>query len=108
MILMSTILSATHALCDDEYRGRVMSVWMLLWGVAAPIGIMVTGLAETLGIRWILAGFATLLAAYTLLARWRGSFDLIDPPMPHGPAPHEATPDQATVEEARDASVADA
>ncbi len=107
MILMSTILSATHALCDDEYRGRVMSVWMLLWGVAAPIGIMVTGLAETLGIRWILAGFATLLVVYTLFARWRGSFDLIDPPTPHGAAPATAP---ATVgdEDARDATVADA
>jgi predicted MFS family arabinose efflux permease len=95
MILMSTILSATHALCDDEYRGRVMSVWMLIWGTAAPIGIMITGLAEAVGIRWILGGFATLILAYTVFARMRGSFDLIDPPVAHGGA--GATP-AATVE----------
>jgi MFS family permease len=98
MILMSTILSATHALCDDEYRGRVMSVWMLLWGVAAPIGIAVTGLAEVIGIRWILAGFAVLLAGFTLLARARGSFDLIDPPTP-GQDPHARHPDETDADE---------
>lgn len=79
MVLMSTTMSATHALCADEYRGRVMSVWMIVWGVAAPLGIMLTGLAEVIGIRWVLALDAAILALFFAVAVARGSFALLDP-----------------------------
>jgi MFS family permease len=82
MLLMSTILSSVHALCDDAFRGRVMSVWMLVWGVASPIGIVVTGLAEVVGIRWILGANGVAMLVYFVAARARGSFTLLDPAPP--------------------------
>lgn len=83
MLLISTILSSIHALCDDAFRGRVMSVWMLLWGLASPLGIAMTGLAEVVGIRWVIAANGIAIASYFLIARARGSFALLDPEPVH-------------------------
>jgi predicted MFS family arabinose efflux permease len=83
MLAMSTTLSAVHALCDDEYRGRVMSAWLILWGLAAPLGIMLTSLSSVIGIRRVLAIDATLVVAFFAITRMRGQLHLLDP----APAP---------------------
>ncbi len=79
MLAMSTIMSSVHSLCDDEYRGRVMSVWMILWGLAAPLGIMLTGLSSLIGIRWVLVIDATLVAVFFAITHLRGRLRLLDP-----------------------------
>ena len=79
MLAMSTTISSVHALCDDEYRGRVMSAWLILWGLAAPLGVMLTGLTNVIGIRWVLAIDATLVVAFFAFTRLRGRLHLLDP-----------------------------
>ena len=74
MVTMPTLTSALQSLCDDAYRGRVMSLWMMLFGLAAPLSILVQGaIASVIGIRWVLAITAFAVAAYltTQLTRHR-------------------------------------
>lgn len=65
MVTMPTLTSSLQSLCDDAYRGRVMSLWMMLFGLAAPASILVQGsIASAIGIRWVLAITALMVAAY--------------------------------------------
>ncbi len=65
MVTMPTLTSALQSLCDDSFRGRVMSLWMMLFGLAAPLSILVQGrLAGVMGIRWVLAITAMVEAVY--------------------------------------------
>lgn len=65
MVTMPTLTSALQTLCEDAYRGRVMSLWMMLFGLAAPASILIQGsIATAIGIRWVLAITAAVVAAY--------------------------------------------
>ena len=65
MVTMPTLTSALQSLCDDAVRGRVMSRWMMLFGLAAPFSILVQGgIASVIGIRWVLAITAIAVTAY--------------------------------------------
>lgn len=65
MVTMPTLTSALQTLCDDAYRGRVMSLWMMLFGLAAPASILVQGaIASAFGIRWALAITSIAVAVY--------------------------------------------
>ena len=51
---------------DDEYRGRVMSIYMLNWGMT-NVGVFVVGIvADFVGVQWAVGGSAILLLAVTL------------------------------------------
>ena len=79
MVAMPTLTSALQSLCDDAFRGRVMSLWMMLFGLAAPLSILVQGaLASTIGIRWVLAITAMLIAAYLASQLFRHRFRHLD------------------------------
>jgi len=53
---------------EDEYRGRVMSVYMMEFGLTS-FGTFAAGmLAEKIGAQWSLGGFATILVIVSLLA----------------------------------------
>lgn len=74
MVTMPTLTSALQSHCDDAYRGRVMSLWMMLFGLAAPLSILVQGgIASVIGIRWVLVITAVAVTAYlsSQLARGR-------------------------------------
>ena len=65
MVVMPTLTSSLQALSDDAYRGRVLSLWMMLFGIAAPLSVLVEGLvAEVVGIRWVLGAVAAIDAAF--------------------------------------------
>ena len=79
MVAMPTLTSALQSLCDDAFRGRVMSLWMMLFGLAAPLSILVQGaLASTIGIRWVLAITAMLIAVYLASQLFRHRFRHLD------------------------------
>ncbi len=64
MTLSNTLLQYYS---DDEYRGRVMSVYMMEFGLMS-FGTFTAGmLAETIGAQWALGGFASVLVVLTLL-----------------------------------------
>ena len=53
---------------DDDYRGRVMSIYMMEFGLVS-FGTFAAGvMAETVGVQWAIGGFAMLLVVLTLLA----------------------------------------
>ncbi len=79
MVTMPTLTSALQSLCDDAYRGRVMSLWMMLFGLAAPASILVQGgIASAIGIRWVLAITAIMVAAYLASQLARGRLRHLD------------------------------
>ena len=52
---------------EDEYRGRVMSVYMMEFGLTS-FGTFSAGLiAEAMGVQWALGGFATVLVILSIL-----------------------------------------
>ncbi|MFC1932330.1 MFS transporter [Chloroflexota bacterium] len=52
---------------DDEYRGRVMSFYMMEFGLMS-LGVFAAGLlAETIGVQWSVGGFAIVLAFLCIL-----------------------------------------
>lgn len=79
MVTMPTLTSALQSHCDDAYRGRVMSLWMMLFGLAAPASILVQGaIASVIGIRWVLAITAIAVAAYLAGQLTRGRLRHLD------------------------------
>ncbi|MFC2034934.1 MFS transporter [Chloroflexota bacterium] len=53
---------------EDKYRGRVMSIYMMEFGLMG-IGVFGAGLlAEAIGIQWAVGGFAMVLAFVSILA----------------------------------------
>ena len=53
---------------DDEYRGRVMSVYMMEFGLTSFGSFAAGMMAEAMGAPWALGGFAMVLALVSLLA----------------------------------------
>jgi len=53
---------------DDEYRGRVMSIYMMEFGLMG-FGVFGAGvLAEAIGVQWAVGGFAMVLVLVSILA----------------------------------------
>jgi len=53
---------------EDEYRGRVMSVYLMNFGLAS-LGAFFAGLlAEAMGVQWAIGGFAMALIFIAILA----------------------------------------
>ncbi len=53
---------------DDQYRGRVMSIFMMQFGLTS-FGTFIAGLlSESLGVQWVIGGFAAGLTTLSLLA----------------------------------------
>lgn len=65
MTLSNTLLQYYSA---DEYRGRVMSIYMMEFGLSS-LGTFTAGLmAEGIGVQWAIGGFAVILVIISLLA----------------------------------------
>jgi MFS family permease len=53
---------------EDEYRGRVMSVYLMEFGLMS-FGVFAAGLiAEAMGVQWAVGGFAIVLVFLSILA----------------------------------------
>ncbi len=79
MVTMPTLTSALQSQCEDAYRGRVMSLWMMLFGLAAPFSILVQGgIASVIGIRWVLVITAIAVTAYLASQLTRGRLRHLD------------------------------
>jgi len=63
MALSNTLL---QAYTDDAYRGRVMSVYMMEWGITF-VGVFFVGvLADYTGVQWAIGGSAAILLGVVL------------------------------------------
>ncbi|MEE8418909.1 MAG: MFS transporter [Dehalococcoidales bacterium] len=52
---------------DDEYRGRVLSIYVMEFGLTSFGSFGAAMLAEAVGVQWALGGFATTLAVIAVL-----------------------------------------
>ena len=56
---------------DEEYRGRVMSIYMLNWGLM-PLGVLPAGfMSDWLGVQGSIAILASLLIIFTIWVTFR-------------------------------------
>ena len=52
---------------DDQYRGRVMSIYLMQFGLSS-FGAFAAGLlTEAMGVQWAVGGFATVLVLLAIL-----------------------------------------
>ena len=61
---LSNTLAQSYS--DDAYRGRVMSVYMMEFGMTSVSVFGVSVLAQAFGIQWAIGGAAALLTMITL------------------------------------------
>lgn len=64
MALSNTLLQAYS---EDAYRGRVMSVYMMEWGITMVGVFFVSVLADIIGVQWAVGGSAGILV---LIITW--------------------------------------
>lgn len=60
MVTNQTLLQMS---CADAYRGRVMSLYMMMFGVTQLAGMPIGALADAMGIQWVLTLQGLLLTA---------------------------------------------
>ncbi|MEZ5166253.1 MAG: MFS transporter [Acidimicrobiales bacterium] len=78
---VSNIVSAMQGHTADAFRGRVMSLWLMWFGMVSPVAVIVQGVvAEYSSIRVALVGTAALSLAGTAAFVASGRHLAIDPP----------------------------
>ena len=65
MTIGSTLLQAYSA---PEYRGRVMSIFSMQWGLMSVITFFAGILSEVVSVQWVLGSLALFLIALSILA----------------------------------------
>ncbi len=73
VFVSSSLITVLQTLAGDEFRGRMMSLWMMLFGISVPISNFAHGLlAEfVIGMRWLLLFDSILIVAYTVTVATR-------------------------------------
>jgi MFS family permease len=65
-------------LTEDRYRGRILALWLTIFGASYPIGSLVQGnLSDVIGVRAVLVVDAAVLLAFSTVVRVRGLFRLL-------------------------------
>ncbi|MGO8957663.1 MAG: MFS transporter [Streptosporangiaceae bacterium] len=97
--VLSGLSTTVQLFAPQEYRGRVLSFFLVALGVSYPIGALIQGrVADTLGIGWTTAGSALALSLVMgLAAVFRPAFRRAlvgrePPPAPAGLAPPPVPP----------------
>jgi predicted MFS family arabinose efflux permease len=70
---LTTVQVILQTLVDDNYRGRVMSVFTLVWSLVFFSGFLLNGAGALIGPRLALAGGATIVLAYVWLSLVRAT-----------------------------------
>jgi MFS family permease len=79
MAVMATLMTSLQALCADAYRGRVMSLWMMVFGVTLPLGTLIQGsFAEVVSIRVVLMADAVIVGIGFTYVLWKGLLRFLD------------------------------
>ena len=78
---VSTVVAAMQAHTEDAYRGRVMSLWLMWFGMVSPAAVIIQGfVAELTSIGTALVATGMFSIALTLAFLLRGGHRAIDPP----------------------------
>ena len=62
------IAGASFLVTEPEYRGRVMSIFSMQWGLMSVITFIAGVLAETFAVQWVLGSLSMLLIIASILA----------------------------------------
>lgn len=93
LVASTTFSSSLQAQLDDRVRGRVMSLWMMIFGGVAPLGILIQGsLSEVVNVQWVLLGDGVVLAAVLVWFAVRRRFRVLDEPTRTAGPSAEAAP----------------
>lgn len=80
----SNVLTSLQTNIDDRVRGRVMSLWMMIYGALGPVGIITYGaVAESVDIQRIFVAAAAVMALYLAVMTSRRAFVSLEPAGPH-------------------------
>lgn len=72
--------SAIQTLTDDHIRGRITSLWLMVFGTCFPLGTLLQGvIADAVGVRTVLVGSASLVALALVALAFRHLLPRIDP-----------------------------
>lgn len=78
---VSTVVAAMQAHTDDAFRGRVMSLWLMWFGMVSPVAVVVQGfVAEQTSIGAAMVGSSVVVLVATGWFLARGMHRAIDPP----------------------------
>tara|TARA_B110000914_G_scaffold14936_1_gene11607 strand:- start:277 stop:756 length:480 start_codon:yes stop_codon:yes gene_type:complete len=79
MLHGTTLSTSLQLRVDEEFRGRVMSVFLVSILSGIPIGGLVFGiLGDLIGLRWVVLGAGLALCVDAVVTGRRGAFDLLD------------------------------
>jgi len=70
LLFFSTVNTLLQMSASDEMRGRVMSIWALVFGGMMPVGGLEAGaVSHWLGVRWTVA-LGAIVCALAALVTW--------------------------------------
>ncbi|HYD10429.1 MAG TPA: MFS transporter, partial [Acidimicrobiales bacterium] len=79
LAVVSTLNTTVQLLVSEQFRGRVMAIYVMGFTAAYPVGSLVQGaIAEAVGVQPTVAGAGALLVVVTLVARLTPVFDRLD------------------------------
>lgn len=77
--LTATNQGAVQTITEDRYRGRVLALWLTLFGAGYPIGALIQGnLSDAIGVRAVLVADAVVLFAFATALRLRRAWRHLD------------------------------
>jgi predicted MFS family arabinose efflux permease len=79
LVVIATDNSCIQAFAQEPWRGRVIGIWLTMYGIAYPVGVLVQGiLADHIGVQTVLIADAVLLAVGTIALMIRRTLQTLD------------------------------
>jgi MFS family permease len=79
LVVIATDNSCIQAFAKEPWRGRVLGIWLTVYGVAYPVGVLVQGiLADHIGVQTVLIADAVLLTVGTIALMVRRTLHTLD------------------------------
>jgi len=79
LVVIATDNSCIQAFAQEPWRGRVLGIWLTVYGIAYPVGVLVQGiLADHIGVQTVLIADAVLLGGGTIVLMIRRSLQTLD------------------------------
>jgi MFS family permease len=79
LVVIATDNSCIQALAREPWRGRVLGIWLTVYGIAYPLGVLVQGiLVDAIDVQTVLVADAIILAIVTVVLVVRRTLRSLD------------------------------
>jgi MFS family permease len=79
LVVIATDNSCIQAFAKEPWRGRVLGIWLTVYGIAYPVGVLVQGIiADHIGVQTVLIVDSVLLAVGTVALMIRRTLQTLD------------------------------